>query len=185
MSLILDFESDMLQPRSGRVWNYHSSRKMLYRATEFAYLDGSVMTQRSTVAETVPSAPAIGEKPPDGASSAPIPSTASAHKPLHRRQADVDPSSGQIRPISAEEWQTRQAELTRRLAEIDAEDDTPDGVKDSSRATFTKNVVGKDDLSLSVEDPCHESHPSRTLMPVPSRAVHWTKFGRHMAAPQT
>ena len=38
---------------------------------------------------------------------------------------DVDPRTGRLRPISAEEWQARYEEYERRLAEIDAEDDTP------------------------------------------------------------
>jgi len=43
-------------------------------------------------------------------------------------QSDVDPETGTMRPIPDEEWQTRQTELTRRLTEIDAADDTPDEV---------------------------------------------------------
>lgn len=43
---------------------------------------------------------------------------------------DVDPRTGRLRPISDEEWQVRMEELTRRLAEIDAADETPDEVYD-------------------------------------------------------
>ncbi len=41
-----------------------------------------------------------------------------------------------MRPISAAEWQARMDELTRRLAEIDAEDDTPHEVYDE----FMRNL---------------------------------------------
>jgi hypothetical protein len=50
--------------------------------------------------------------------------------PVRRWPPDVDPQTGHLRRISEEEWQARQEELTRRLAEIDAEDDTPDEVYD-------------------------------------------------------
>jgi hypothetical protein len=43
---------------------------------------------------------------------------------------DVDPRTGRLRPVSDEEMQARYEELNRRLAEIDAEDDTPDEVYD-------------------------------------------------------
>ncbi len=45
-----------------------------------------------------------------------------------QNQSDVDPETGTMRPIPDEEWQARQTELTRRLTEIDAADDTPDEV---------------------------------------------------------
>jgi hypothetical protein len=41
---------------------------------------------------------------------------------------DVDPRTGRLRPISDEEWRDRMESLTRELAEIDANDDTPDEI---------------------------------------------------------
>lgn len=43
---------------------------------------------------------------------------------------DVDPRTGRLRPIPDEEWRARMADLTRELAEIDAQDDTPHVVYD-------------------------------------------------------
>jgi len=43
---------------------------------------------------------------------------------------DVDPRTGRLRPISDEELQARYEQLRRELAEIDAQDDTPDEVYD-------------------------------------------------------
>jgi hypothetical protein len=48
----------------------------------------------------------------------------------------VDPQTGRILPISDEEWAARQEELTRRLAEIDAADDTPPEVYEQ----FMRNI---------------------------------------------
>ena len=88
------------------------------------------MTSRSRTTPTSSS-----ESPPGGRSigtpsSPPSASTADARQPVRRWPPDVDPQTGRIRAISAEEWQERQEELTRRLAEIDAQDDTPDEVYD-------------------------------------------------------
>jgi hypothetical protein len=55
---------------------------------------------------------------------------------VRRWPPDVDPQTGQLRRISDEEWRARQEELTRRLAEIDAEDDTPEEVYDA----FMRNL---------------------------------------------
>jgi len=68
--------------------------------------------------------------------SSPNPPTDSVPKPGHRRRQDVDPETGRLRPISAAEWQARMEELTRRLAEIDAQDDTPEEVYDE----FMRNL---------------------------------------------
>ncbi len=70
------------------------------------------------------------------APSSPDALTASVPGPDHRRRPDVDPETGRLRPISAAEWQARQEELTRRLAEIDAQDDTPEEVYDE----FMRNL---------------------------------------------
>jgi ribosomal protein L29 len=43
---------------------------------------------------------------------------------------DVDPRTGRLRPISPEELQARYEALRRELAEIDAQDNTPDEVYD-------------------------------------------------------
>jgi hypothetical protein len=50
--------------------------------------------------------------------------------PLRRWPPDLDPQTGRLRSISAEESQACLEELTRRLAEIDGEDDTPEEVYD-------------------------------------------------------
>jgi hypothetical protein len=49
---------------------------------------------------------------------------------------DVDPRTGRLRPISDEEMQARYEQYKKRLAEIDAEDDTPDEVYDQ----FMRNI---------------------------------------------
>jgi hypothetical protein len=94
------------------------------------------MTPRSTGADPIPLPPSFGEKPPDTSPSASTPSAARTHEDFPRRKADIDSITGRIRPFSKEEWQARQEELTRRLAEIDAEDDTPDDVYDD----FMRNL---------------------------------------------
>jgi hypothetical protein len=43
---------------------------------------------------------------------------------------DVDPRTGRLRPIPPEELQARYEALRRELAEIDAQDNTPDEVYD-------------------------------------------------------
>jgi hypothetical protein len=91
------------------------------------------MTPRSNVTDSVsPSQEGGSEMPP----SAPSRSTADTATPVRRWPPDVDPQTGQLRRISAEEWQARQEELTRRRAEIDAEDDTPEEVYDE----FMRNL---------------------------------------------
>jgi hypothetical protein len=65
-----------------------------------------------------------------------VDTTAGFHKLDPRQGCDIDPETGQIRPISAEELQARHEELTRRLAEIDAEDNTPPEVYDD----FMRNL---------------------------------------------
>jgi len=54
--------------------------------------------------------------------------TAGIRELSRQNPSDVDPETGTMRPIPDEEWQARQTELTRRLTEIDAADDTPDEV---------------------------------------------------------
>jgi alkylhydroperoxidase family enzyme len=54
---------------------------------------------------------------------------------------DVDPRTGRLRPISAEEVRARFEEYKRRLAEIDAEDDTPEEVYDESMRSFEAKDV--------------------------------------------
>lgn len=48
-------------------------------------------------------------------------------KPQPPPSSGVD-ASGRALPVPDDEWNARQAWLTRQLAEIDAEDDTPDDV---------------------------------------------------------
>jgi hypothetical protein len=88
------------------------------------------MNSDSTASDPPPAAPASEETPPAlSVSSTGSPPTAEspfAEWPYR----DVDPRTGRLRPISAEEWRSRMEELTRLLAEIDAADDTPDEVYD-------------------------------------------------------
>jgi len=65
-----------------------------------------------------------------------VDTTAGFRKLDPRQGCDIDPETGQIRPISAEELQARHEELTRQLAEIDAEDNTSPEVYDD----FMRNV---------------------------------------------
>jgi hypothetical protein len=88
------------------------------------------MTLRSTLSDSrLPVTPSE-DKPTGAVASPPSPSSEGNRESAHWRHPDVDPETGRIRPISAEAWQARQEELTRRLAEIDAEDDAPDEVYD-------------------------------------------------------
>jgi hypothetical protein len=56
--------------------------------------------------------------------------------PVRLWPPDVDPRTGRLRSISAEEWRARQEELTRRLAEVDAEDETSEEVYDEFMRNF-------------------------------------------------
>ncbi len=94
------------------------------------------MISRSTEPDSVTPVHSFEENATGVPHSSPNPPTDSVHKPDHRRRADVNPETGQMRPISAAEWQDRQEELTRRLAEIDAADDTPDAVYEEFRRNF-------------------------------------------------
>ena len=94
------------------------------------------MTSRSSIPDAPPPVlPSEGKSTGTSPSSA-NPSSAGNREPVHRRRPDVDPETGQLRRISDEEWRARQEELTRRLAEIDAEDDTPEEVYDE----FMRNL---------------------------------------------
>jgi hypothetical protein len=53
-----------------------------------------------------------------------------AETPAEWPYRDVDPRTGRLRPIPPDELQARYEALTRELAEIDAQDDTPDEVYD-------------------------------------------------------
>jgi hypothetical protein len=95
------------------------------------------MTPRSIAGESVTLAHANGENPGDS-------SSCSRRQLLNEedtqvRHSDVDLATGRIRPISVEALRTRQEELTRRLAEIDAEDSTSDVKYDE----FMRNVDEK------------------------------------------
>ncbi len=94
------------------------------------------MSSRSTVPESLPPSHPFQDKPTVGPHSAPNLPTDPVLGPEHRRAPDVDPATGRMRPMSAAEWQARQEELTRRLAEIDAEDDTPEEVYEEFRRNF-------------------------------------------------
>jgi hypothetical protein len=86
------------------------------------------MTSRPPVPDSLPT-PAL-EAEAAGASSI-SPSEADDRQSVERVQPDVGPQAGQWwRHISDEEWRARHEEYKRRLAEIDAEDDTPEEVYD-------------------------------------------------------
>ena len=72
------------------------------------------MIPRSTVPDSVTPVPPFEETAAGLPHASPNPPTDSVPKPDHRRPPDVDPETGRLRPISAEEWQARQEELTRR-----------------------------------------------------------------------
>jgi hypothetical protein len=94
------------------------------------------MNSRSTVPESVTPVQSSEVEATGQPHASPNPPTDSVHRPEHRRRQDVDPETGQLRPISAAEWQARMEELTKRLAEIDAQDDTPDEVYEEFRRNF-------------------------------------------------
>jgi hypothetical protein len=94
------------------------------------------MSSQSIVPDSRPPSHPFEEKATGGPHSPPAPLTESVPEPGHRRHQDIDPETGRLRPISAAELQARGEELTRRLAEIDAEDDTPDEVYEEFRRNF-------------------------------------------------
>ncbi len=94
------------------------------------------MTSRSKARHIAPSAPQDDEKPADALSCVLDNSTASVDENGRQHQPDFDLVTGRIRAISTEEWQARQADLTKRLAVIDAKDETPDDVYDE----FMRNL---------------------------------------------
>jgi hypothetical protein len=94
------------------------------------------MIPRSTVPDSITPVQPFEEKATGLPHSSTNPPTDNVHQPDHRRRPDVDPETGRMRPISAAEWQARMEELTRRLAEIDAEDDTPQELYDE----FMRNL---------------------------------------------
>jgi hypothetical protein len=101
-----------------------------------ALSEGIAMSSRSTVPESVTPMPPSEAEATGPLHASPNSPTGSVPMPDHRRRQDVDPETGQLRPISAAAWQARMEELTRRLAEIDAEDDTPEEVYEEFRRNF-------------------------------------------------
>jgi hypothetical protein len=83
------------------------------------------MTPRSIRSVKHSSSPSFGGVPTETSAPSQVDSTAGFRKLDPWQGCDIDPETGQIRPISAEELQARHEELTRRLAEIDAEDNSP------------------------------------------------------------
>ena len=88
------------------------------------------MDSRSTASDSPPAASASDEKPPVSPASSPGSSQAAESPFAEWPYRDVDPRTGRLRPISDEEWRARMEALTRELAEIDAQDDTPEEVYD-------------------------------------------------------
>jgi hypothetical protein len=94
------------------------------------------MTSRPSIPDSLPMHALEGEDT-ELPSSAAGPSKASDRRVVERTQADVEPRAAQPwRQISDEEWRARHEEYKRRLAEIDAEDDTPEEVYDQ----FMRNI---------------------------------------------
>jgi hypothetical protein len=104
--------------------------------SETGPLEGRLMTARAIVPDSTPGTPQFEAKPSDTAASTLPPPTARPHGQSLQGEPDVNPVTGRIRPISAEESDARQEELTKQLATIDAEDDTPDDVY----AEFMRNL---------------------------------------------
>ena len=84
---------------------------------------------------TTPDTPAI-PTPGAEASETTAPTKGEAPQLQEWPYRDVDPYTGRIRPISPEELRARYEEYERRLAEIDAADDTPEEVYDQ----FMRNI---------------------------------------------
>lgn len=84
------------------------------------------MTPRPSAPESLPMAPFA----PQAAGAPEIPAPAAEPQRAEWPHQDVDPRTGRLRPISDEEWRARMESLSKRLAEIDAEDDTPDELYD-------------------------------------------------------
>ncbi len=94
------------------------------------------MTSHSTASDSTPRVPAPEEKAPGLTASSP--GSAQAAEWPYR---DIDPRTGRLRPISGEELQARREEYEKRLAEIDAEDDTPEEVYDEIMRSFEAKDV--------------------------------------------
>jgi hypothetical protein len=94
------------------------------------------MTARAIVPDSTPGTPQFEAKSSDTVASMLPPPAAHPHGQSLQGEPDVNPVTGRIRPISAEEWDAREEELTKQLATIDAEDDTPDDVY----AEFMRNL---------------------------------------------
>jgi hypothetical protein len=88
---------------------------------------------RSTTSD--PTSPPAGDAIPPAPGRRVGPHTELA-EPSPLPPSGVDPLTGRMIPISDEEWAARMADLTRRLAEIDAADDTPPEVYEQ----FMRNV---------------------------------------------
>jgi hypothetical protein len=98
-------------------------------AGKIRFLEGIAMTPRPSAPDSLPTDAFQGEAAGEPSSTT-GPPTAGEPQPAEWPYRDVDPRTGRLRPISAEELQARYEELRKRLAEIDAEDDTPDEVYD-------------------------------------------------------
>lgn len=93
------------------------------------------MTSRPSAPDSLPT-PSLEAEVIGGASSDAGPPTLAGSPPAEWPYRDVDPRTGRLRPIPDDEWQARYEDYKRRLAEIDAEDDTPEEVYDQ----FMRNI---------------------------------------------
>jgi hypothetical protein len=93
------------------------------------------MTSRPSAPDSL-SSPALEGQATELPPSKPGPAAAGEPPPAEWPYRDVDPRTGRLRPISDEEMKARYEEYKMRLAEIDAEDDTPEVVYDE----FMRNI---------------------------------------------
>ncbi len=94
------------------------------------FLEEIAMSTQSHAAD--PQVPQPVEVPPvEQAVSASGPATDSDRQVAEWPHRDIDPRTGRLRSITAEEWRARMEQLTQDLAEIDANDDTPEDVYDA------------------------------------------------------
>ncbi len=94
------------------------------------------MALGSKVSDPLRAALARDDKPIDTLSGVTPSLAAPDQSDFPAKRVDVDLRTGRIRPISVQEWRERQDQLTKRLAEIDLNDDTPDEVYDQ----FMRNL---------------------------------------------
>jgi ribosomal protein L29 len=109
------------------------------------------MTSRPSAPDSLPT-PALEPEAIEGPSSTASPPGAGESPPAEWPYRDVDPRTGRLRPISEEEMRARYEEWKRRLAEIDAEDDTPEEIYDEVMRSIDALHLPKDHANRSPFD---------------------------------